>query len=144
MKKDPQKELRKHYIDFLSGIEVNGKEIPVINLAKVGQNLPYILVFGGTSSGSDTKNSYNDEVTINVQIHTDFKGNYGGEQFADEITEAVLERRYPDDNPGIYGETDNFQIVTCTRNIQETARIETNTSVHILRQINFNHFLSQK
>lgn len=143
MKLDPQKEIRKHYIDLLTGIQVRGKEIPVINLAKVGQQLPYILVFGGSSESADTKGSYNDQVTVNVQVHTDYKGNYGGESWADEITEAILERRYPDETPGIYGSTENFKIVTCTRNINETARIETSTSVHILRQITFNHFVKQ-
>ena len=144
MKKDPQKELRKHYIDLLTGIQVNDATIPVINLAKVGQQLPYILVFGGTQTGTDTKGNYNDNATVNIQVHTDFKGNYGGESFCDSITEAILERRYPDATPGKYGQTENFNIITCTRNIQETARIETSTSVHILRQITFNHFIEQK
>jgi hypothetical protein len=143
MKLDPQREIRQHYIDLLTGITVKGKEIPVINLAKVGQQLPYILVFGGSIEGADTKGTYNDRVSVNVQVHTDFKGNYGGESWADDIATEILKRRYPEGKPGEYGYTDNFRIVTCTRSIQETARIETATSVHILRQITFNHFVEQ-
>jgi hypothetical protein len=142
MRNDLTKEIRQHYISLLTGITVRGVGVPVINLAKTGQQLPYILVFGGSAEGSDTKGSYNDIISVNIQVHTDFKGNYGGEAFADEIVNEILNRRF--ETRGYYGETDNYKLVTCTYNASESARIDTNTSVHIYRLITFTHYVSHK
>jgi len=143
MKKDATKEIRKHYVELLAGLEVNSKSIPVFNLAKVNSKPPYILIFGGTSENNDTKNGFSDNITVNVQVHTSFTGDFGGEEFADDVVNEIIERRYDQSTPGVYGSTENFNIITCTRNIQEAARIETPTSVHILRQIQFSHFIEQ-
>lgn len=141
MKKNAQIELRTYYKSLLAGISVNGRSIPVINLARVGTKPPYILIFGGNATPSDTKTSYNDEVSINVNVHTDFAADAGGEAIADQITDEILNKVYA--VKGIYGNTDNFKIVTCTYDIEESARTMSNTSVHIIRQITFTHFVEQ-
>jgi hypothetical protein len=142
MKIDPTQEIRKHYIDLLSGLTVGSKAVPVYNLAQVAQKPPYVLIFGGTSEDANTKGGFSDTVTVNVQVHTSFEGDYGGEKFADDVIIEIIDRRFQDG--AVYGSTDNFDIVTCRYSIAETARIQTNTSVHILKTIQFTHFVSQK
>jgi hypothetical protein len=138
---DTQKELRAHYKSLLANIVVKDVAIPVINLARIAQKLPYILVFGGTNESADTRTTTNANTSITVQVHVDFAGNYGGEEFADDIVNEILEKRYT--TRGIYGETTNWKIVTCTHVVNESARIDTNTSVQIIKSITFNHFLNK-
>lgn len=142
MKYDPSIELRRQYKTLLSGIVMKGKQIPVINLAKITTKPPYILIFGGTAENNSTKRKYSDNVSINVNVHTYFQGDYGGEYINDLIVDEIIQRRFAE--IGSYGETDNYNIVTCNYSIEESARTMTETSVHIIQQITFNHFIEQK
>jgi hypothetical protein len=142
MRKDATRELRQHYVELLTGITVNSKVIPVYNLAKVSNKPPYILIFGGTNTQGMTKGTTHSDLSINVEIHTAYQGDYGGEKFLDAIANEILEKRY--ENSPRYGATDNFQIITCQYSATETLRLETSTEIHILRQITFNHFINQK
>ena len=142
MRKDATKEIRQHYVDLLSGIEVNGKSIPVYNLARVADKPPYILIFGGVNEQGTTKDTKHSLLSVNVEIHTSYRGDYGGEKFMDAIVNEILEKRY--ENGPRYGDTDNFSLVTCTYTATESLRIETSTEVHIIRQLTFNHFVNQK
>lgn len=144
MKLDASLEIRQHYISLLSGISYNSRVVPVINLAKVFSKLPYILVFGVSVDPANTKNSYNDNVTVTIQVHTEFSGNFGGEKAADTIVNEIINKRYPENKPGDYGETNNFKIVTCTHQVNESARVQNTSSVQIIKTITFNHYISQK
>ncbi|TVR41895.1 MAG: hypothetical protein EA392_00930 [Cryomorphaceae bacterium] len=142
MRKDATREIRQHYVDLLSEIEVNDKAIPVYNLAKVSDPPPYILVFGGVNEQGTTKGPRHSEISINVEVHTAYRGDYGGEKFMDAIVNEIIEKRY--EKAPRYGETENFQLVTCQYNAGESLRLQTSTEVHIIRQITFNHFVNQK
>jgi len=142
MRKDPTYEIREHYIRLLSGMVVKSKSVPVYNLAQVAHKPPYVMVFGGTAESQDTKSGYSGSITVNIQVHTIYEGDYGGEKFADEVVHEIIRRRY--DNTGYYGSTENFDIITCIYTVEEAVRIQSATAVHILKSIQFNHFITQK
>lgn len=141
MRKDATREIRQHYTELLSGIQVGGISIPVYNLAKVANKPPYILVFGGVNDQGTTKGPRHSQVSINVEVHTAYQGDYGGEKFMDAIVNEILEKRF--ENEPYYGQTENFKLVTCQYSAGESLRIESSTEIHILRQITFNHFVNQ-
>ena len=141
MKLYPGKEIRKWYLDKLTGIELDGLTIPVYNLARIKSKPPYILLVNQTASSSDTKTTYNDNVSILVQCVTAFAGDFGGDEFADRMADEVT-KRITADRPN-YGNTDNFKIVTCQIASNDTLRQQNPSETYITRQIDFQHFVSQ-
>lgn len=139
MKRLLNKELRKYYIDKLTGIEVNSTVIPVINLARINQRSPYIMILKQSQGEAALKSHGLCEMSITLQCVTSASGDFGGDEFADDVADAVIQKLF--ETPGDYGQTSVIKVVTCTVTSDELLRINTNTDLQIIRQLEITNYV---
>jgi len=142
MKSYLDKELRKYYLALLANLKVGGVSIPVVNLAKIGTKPPFIMILNQSQGEAQTKSNTSCFTEITVQCVTSATGDFGGDEFADNIADAVLEKLFA--TAGNYGGTDTIDVITASVTGSEMLRITTNTDLHIIRQLVINHFIEQK
>jgi len=95
--RDINKELRKAYFTALSGITNGGAPVPVyyMKLPTSVDALNYIVYRGLTSNDVSTKNSFDSDTGVVVEIHTYTDGTNNNGNASDEIADQVLQRIYP-------------------------------------------------
>jgi hypothetical protein len=139
MKRFVDKEIRKIYREVLKNLTVNGYSIPVLNLARIGQKPPFIMILNQSQGEAVSKATDCCYTDITLQCVTSAAGDFGGDEFADDIADAVLQRLFPD-----YGENNAVKIITAKVTGSEMLRLNTNTDLHIIRQLVINHFIQIK
>jgi hypothetical protein len=105
------KEIRKHFIDTIAPLVVDGKTIPVYNFAVEKVPAPFVIVSTQANS-TGTKQDRDWEVRTTIQIVTKTQGDYGG----DALNELIVNEIYSkiDSSRPTYATTENFEIITQT------------------------------
>lgn len=88
---NPDKWIRKAFVDALAGLQVNGKPIPVYDSHTPRNDAAFIVL--STQSGYESRRVKCLKTlvaSITVDIVTRYAGNSGSQLFADDIKEAVL------------------------------------------------------
>ncbi|MCF0059937.1 hypothetical protein MUK70_11860 [Dyadobacter chenwenxiniae] len=94
--KDVVLPLRVGYLALLDNIVVEGREIQAFDLqADSGVEPPYIVIEGIFQISNNTKDSFGGEVTVDILVYNEFKGDFGGRETTDKITDEILTRVIP-------------------------------------------------
>lgn len=95
--KDINKELRKAYFTVLTGITVNGAQVPVYYMKlPTGLDISdYIVYRSITNNDVSTKNSSDTDTGVTVEIHSYTNGIDNNGNANDEMADQVLQRLYP-------------------------------------------------
>jgi hypothetical protein len=133
---DPTFQIRKYYVDLLSGISV-----PVVNIETAGAS-SFVVVSSRAQAGG-TKGGFDHFVSTVFEIVVKTSGNYGGDKMAEdiaaEITPLVVGSR---PNP-IYGQTENFKIITCQVESSDPFHELSNTGRTIRKVIQITNYVTQ-
>jgi len=106
-------EIRKAYVNSLTGLQYNGTTVPVYDMeAPSGVNRPFIIL-GSQVQNNDlnTKDSFGGTAIINVEVNTDTISYIGGRKQANEISSLILETIHPEPDT-INLTSENFNIIT--------------------------------
>jgi hypothetical protein len=109
--KEVTTEIRKHFIDAVSPLTVNGQSITVLNMATAAQKMPFVLI-STSATGDGSKCSRDWLVTTTFDIVVKTSGDWGGDKLTEDIANEIYEKI--DSGRPEYGTTDNFTIVTQT------------------------------
>lgn len=84
------------YRNLLNNMVVDGKQIPFFYLrAKIGAKAPYVILTGITTFAKNTRDDFDGEATVDLSIYTEFNGDFGSMNPADDIADELLERVIP-------------------------------------------------
>jgi hypothetical protein len=131
-------QVRAWLIEELTGIVVQGVTLPVYNLAMMDAETPYILIVNQIQSNVLSKDADTAEMTATIQCVTSFQGDYGGDQFADEMASKVSELI-----TDIKDETDDFIIQQIGLDANEATIIINQTERVIVRQLSYRFYVQQ-
>lgn len=107
--KEVTTQIRQHFIQTISPLEVNGQNIPVLNMASEKQQAPFVIV-STRASGSGTKCKRDWIVTTSIDIIFKTAGYWGGDKLTEEIANEIYQKI--DSSRPTYATTDDFQLVT--------------------------------
>jgi hypothetical protein len=94
--KDISEPLRKAYFDLLNNISVDGVNVPVYDFkAPYPAKVPYIIIGEVGQMASNTKQTFGNEVLIDLLVYTAYEGDFGGRIQAERISNKVLELSIP-------------------------------------------------
>lgn len=94
--------LRTAYYNLLNDMLVDGRKIKVYDLqAPKTAETPYIIIGEMFSVSRNTKDTFGTEVTVDLLIHNNFDGDFGGRRQTDIIADGVLQLVIP--TPGHSG-----------------------------------------
>jgi hypothetical protein len=135
--------LIKGYSDLLHNMEVNGKTIEFFELrAPFPSEEPYIILTSHTTFNENTKDSFNGESIVDLEVVTSFKGDYGNMDLADAITQEVLERVAP--APGKSGvSAEGFTVISAKVTSLSAFDRKYPDSTKYGNKITFQHFIFQ-
>ncbi len=131
-------QIRVWLIDQLSDLKVNDIDIPVKNIAQMGDAAPYVLIINQTQNDTLTKDENSAMATVVIQCVTEFTGNYGGDQFADRIASEVSEKV-----TGLSGVTEELKVHVMGLDANESTMIIDQTKRVITRQLAFRLLVEQ-
>jgi hypothetical protein len=138
--KEVTTEVRKHFIDTISPLVVNGQSVPVINLATNAQPTPFVLV-ATRANGAGTKCDRDWSVTTTFDIIIKTSGDWGGDKQAEDIANEIYEKI--DSSRPTYATTDNFQIITQTVEAADPFLEQFNNGRVIRKTIIINNYVSK-
>ena len=109
--KEVTTEIRKHFIDTVTPLTVNGQAITVLNMATAAQATPFVLIStSATGDGSKCSRDWLVTTTFDIVVRT--SGDWGGDKLTEDIANEIYEKI--DSGRPEYGTTANFTIVTQT------------------------------
>lgn len=141
--KNVNKPLSTGYYNLLNGIVVDGSVVSFHYLkAPFSTESPYIVITGMYSQSDNTKDSFNGSVTVDLNIYTEFEGDFGTMNSADNIAEAVLELIAP-----LPGKTallaEGFTVISAKlRGMRDSVSTSEDKSTYE-KKITFEHFIFQ-
>lgn len=139
--KEATRQIRKHFIDILSPLIVDGQTIPVYNIAVSKQQAPFVIV-STSATGTGTKCVRDWEATTTIQVITKTLGDYGGDALNENIVNEIYEKI--DSSRPVYATTTDFDIVTQTVNSDDPFMEMYNNGRVIVKTITINNYVSQK
>lgn len=90
---NPKLRIYKSFVAALQGITHNSNPVPVYSYPALGAGELYILVGNITTVEEGCKQLFGHECTIDIQVISNYTGNYGtpldGEEVADQVTQKL-------------------------------------------------------
>jgi hypothetical protein len=129
---DPTLQIRAYYIDLLD------ITVPVYNMATLSEEPPFVII-STRSQQSVNKTSFDHMVTTTLNIIVKTDGDWGGDKMAEDIANEIM----PLISARPYGETDNFEITTCTVEASDPISEVTETGRVISKVITIENYVSQ-
>jgi hypothetical protein len=90
--KDPGYSIRKAYYDALNTlIVINSQVVPIYDNIPDSANYPYIQISNVSMTDESTKNNFNSNCVVTIQIYTGTDGTSYSKKDADEISNSVMQ-----------------------------------------------------
>ena len=93
--KNPRIDILKAYLTALNGITYNGQPVKVYTIPPKGMLNPYIMLTNLVGNNYDDMFTFSHSFDIDVEVITQFSGNWGAPDAAEEITNSVCEALLP-------------------------------------------------
>lgn len=94
--------LREGYYALLNNMVVEGKQIPVYDMqAPANTKPPYVVIGNMSWISENTKDSFGGRVLVNLKVHGEYLGDFGGRKPTDLIAAKILKLVIP--SPGKSG-----------------------------------------
>jgi hypothetical protein len=137
--KDTSYPIRKAYFALLNGLGYTCFDFKATDSAVK----PYIILSSQTSSGNNTKNTFGNVATINLDIVTSFIDGFGGRKGLDEITDDILQAVLPTPSATVI-QAAGFNIYSTKKLIDfDFEPLEQETQTIYRRVITFEHLVEQ-
>ena len=132
-------QVREWVIDKLTNaVVVDGFTSPVVNIAEMDLEPPYIAIINQTQGNQLTKDGKSAEMTLLIQCITRFEGDYGGDWYADNMASEVSEIM-----TGADGTTTDFNIAVMAKDANESTTIINKVERVIVRQLSYRLIVTQ-
>lgn len=111
--KNVNKPLAEGYFNLLNGIVVEGKTVALHYLKAVyPTEAPYMVITGMYTQNENDNSDFWGYTTVDLNIYTEFQGDFGSMNLADEIANALMEILMP--APGVTPlQAEGFNVSTC-------------------------------
>lgn len=139
--KEVTAQLRKYFIDLITPLTINGETINVNNLHTRKVLFPAVLITS-TANLDGTKCARDWEVNTKIEIVVRNKGDWGGDQQTEEISNEIL--NIIDSSRPVYGTTTDFDIITQTVTANDSFTEEYAEGRIVRKEIIVNNYVSQK
>ncbi len=137
--KDTSLPIRKAYYALLTELGYTCFDFKATDTA----TKPYIILSSQTSSSDNTKNSFGNIATINLDIVTSFEDGFGGRKGLDEIVNDILEAVLPTPDATVIQAT-GFNIYSTKKVIDfDFEPLQQETQTIYRRIITFEHLVEQ-
>lgn len=137
--KDTSYPIRKAYNALLTGLGYTCFDYKATDNA----TKPYIILSSQTSSSDNTKNSFGNIATINLDIVTSFQDGYGGRKGLDEMVNNILEAVLPSPDANVIQAT-GFNVYSTKKVIDyDIEPLPQETQTIYRRIITFEHLIEQ-
>lgn len=137
--KDTSYPIRKAYYALITGLGYTCFDFQATDNA----TKPYVILSSQTSQSENTKSSFDNRATINIDIVTSFDDGFGGRKALDLIVNAILEAVIP--TPSTTGITvAGFNIYSTKKLIDfDLPPLQQSTQTFFRRIITFEHLIEQ-
>ena len=137
--KDVKRDLQTDYFSLLTGIVIDGYNVPVYDDVPEDATYPYIKLGEWTEVDFSDKTSFGGDVTLTVQIVDRFQGTVSRAKMYDvvnEVKQIIRSRPAPFNLVG-------WNILTSVVDNETTFRQLTDTFVYVYSNIRFRHLAEQ-
>ena len=138
--KEVTTEVRKSYIDRIAPLEVNGQEIPVVNMVQDAKSIPFVVI-ATSANGTGTKCSRDWMVSTSIDIVIKTTGDWGGDKLTEDIANIIYNKI--DGSRPDYDTTANFKLVTQTVEAADPIIEQYNNGRVIKKTIIIENYVSQ-
>ena len=138
--KEVTTEVRKSYIDRIVPLEVNGQEIPVVNMVQDAKSIPFVVI-ATSANGAGTKCSRDWMVSTSIDIVIKTTGDWGGDKLTEDIANIIYNKI--DGSRPDYDTTENFKLVTQTVEAADPIIEQYNNGRVIRKTIIIENYVSQ-
>lgn len=143
--KDIGEMLRRAYYGLLNNMTVDGITVPVYDYkAPYPAQVPYIIIGEVGAMASNTKQSFGNEVMIDLLIYTAYEGDFGGRIQAERICNAVLTKSIPSPaKTGLPSQT-GFNITRATLGGSNDEFFQNDTKTTYRKRVTIEHTIWQE